>query len=158
VSNKLDDLNDKLNEFKSDYHTKEVEFKTNKNKLKEIEASIEAMKSQYEEAKQELGALRDANVACTDRDEELRKQYDSITNKEFEYRQEAARYKSELDETVRKIAEIKNVRQEKLNKLRQSNRDVYAAIDWLDKNKGRFREKFYEPLFLQVGIHQLNTL
>lgn len=61
VTNKLDDLNDKLNEYKQDYVNKENEFKTHKIKLKEIEKSVEMLKAQYDEAKPELTTIRVIN-------------------------------------------------------------------------------------------------
>lgn len=46
---------------------------------------------------------------------------------------------------------MKNVRKEKLDKLRQASRDVYTAIDWVEKNKANFKGVVYEPMFLMVG-------
>ena len=46
---------------------------------------------------------------------------------------------------------MKNVRNEKLNKLRTRGvRDVLLAIDWLEKNRGKFKGKIFDPMFLQV--------
>jgi hypothetical protein len=45
---------------------------------------------------------------------------------------------------------MKNVKNEKLGKLRQRNRDIYAAIEWLEKNREKFRGHIYEPMFLLV--------
>lgn len=55
-----------------------------------------------------------------------------------------------FSDCIRKINEMKNVREEKLSKLRERAKDIYAAIQWVDKNKQNFRGVVYEPMFLQV--------
>ena len=47
---------------------------------------------------------------------------------------------------------MKNVKKEKLNKLRQRNvENAYLAIDWLEKNRNLFKGVVYEPMFLLVS-------
>lgn len=45
---------------------------------------------------------------------------------------------------------MKNVREEKLSKLRERNKDTYAAIQWVERNRANFNGTVYEPMFLQV--------
>lgn len=45
---------------------------------------------------------------------------------------------------------MKNVKQEKLNKLLQRSKDVSSAINWLEKNRNNFKGHVYEPMFLNV--------
>lgn len=54
--------------------------------------------------------------------------------------------------------ELKNVREEKLNKLRQRNKDAYSAIQWLEQNRSKFKGKVFEPIFLLVRIFKTLTL
>jgi hypothetical protein len=48
------------------------------------------------------------------------------------------------------MSELKNVREEKLNKLRQRNKDAFSAIQWLEQNRSKFKGKVFEPIFLLV--------
>lgn len=48
---KIGDCNEKIAEIVGDYKNRESEFKNHKNKLKELERSIEALMAEYEEAK-----------------------------------------------------------------------------------------------------------
>lgn len=45
---------------------------------------------------------------------------------------------------------MKNVREEKMSKLRERLKDIYAAIQWVQKNKQNFHSNVYEPMFLLV--------
>lgn len=58
---------------------------------------------------------------------------------------------------MRQINVMKNVREEKLSKLRERNKDTYAAIQWIDRNRDQFRGTVYEPMFLQVIYYFLLT-
>jgi chromosome segregation ATPase len=52
---------------------------------------------------------------------------------------------------------MKNVRQEKLNKMRQANlTQQIAAIEWLDRNRATLKGKAYEPMFLLINIKDQN--
>jgi chromosome segregation ATPase len=54
LENKLENFNEKLNEIKSDYLTKENDFKSNKSKIRDAQVSIDALKSEYADAKTTL--------------------------------------------------------------------------------------------------------
>lgn len=58
VNTKLEDFAEKLNELKVDFQNKESEAKNHEKKLKDIQMSIEAMKTEYEEAKGDLTAIQ----------------------------------------------------------------------------------------------------
>jgi hypothetical protein len=48
---------------------------------------------------------------------------------------------------------MKNVREGKLTKLRERNgHDIYAAIQWLERNKDKLKHNYYEPMFLSVRL------
>lgn len=57
-------------------------------------------------------------------------------------------------DSLRQINEMKNVREEKLSKLRERNKDTYAAIQWVERNRANFNGTVYEPMFLQVTQQQ----
>ena len=43
-----------------------------------------------------------------------------------------------------------DVRKQRLDKVRQRNRDVYEAVMWLSENQHRFKQPIFEPIMLQV--------
>jgi peptidoglycan hydrolase CwlO-like protein len=57
LENKLDSINEKLAEIKSDYNTKENDFKTNKFKIREVQTSIDALKSEFDDAQEALQGI-----------------------------------------------------------------------------------------------------
>ena len=83
---------------------------------------------------------------------ELRRQISQIQVKEYEIRQETNKIKAELKRVLRSKNDIKNVREDKMNKLRSNSRlnDVVKAIDWLTNKKQKFKVEVYEPMFLNV--------
>ncbi len=83
---------------------------------------------------------------------ELRRQISQIQVKEYEIRQETIKIKAELKRVLRSKIDIKNVREDKMNKLRSNCRlnDVLKAIVWLTNKKKMFKVEVYEPMFLNV--------
>ncbi len=55
----------------------------------------------------------------------------------------------------KQINDMKNVRKEKIDKLKQGKmdalHDTVKAIEWLDKNRSMFKGTVYEPMFLLVS-------
>jgi hypothetical protein len=52
---------------------------------------------------------------------------------------------------TRKIQDMRNIREEKMQKLRTRNAaQVHSAISWIEQNKSRFKGKVYEPMFFLV--------
>ncbi|RMZ98894.1 structural maintenance of chromosomes 5 [Brachionus plicatilis] len=152
INLKLEDFNEKINDLKIDYQNKENESKNHEKKLKEIQLSIEALKTEYEESESDLEAIQKNEVLIRQKEADLRQQNEKLSNKEYEAKREMARLRSELEEIQYKIRDMKNVKQEKLNKLLQRSKDVSSAINWLEKNRGNFKGNVYEPMFLNMNI------
>ena len=55
----MDDFNEKINDLKNDYQTKETQFKDHKTKLKEYSTKLTSLNNEYEEAKE---SIDDINV------------------------------------------------------------------------------------------------
>ena len=85
---------------------------------------------------------------------ELLRQNSQIQVKEYEIRQEMSKLKAELERILRSKNDIKNIKEDKINKLRSHGRlnDVLKAIDWLTNNKHKFKGEVYEPMFLSVNF------
>ena len=79
-----------------------------------------------------------------------REESERLSTREYEKKKEMARLKNEHEAVANQINEMKNVREEKLNKLRERARDAYQAIEWLNKNRAHFKGQVFEPMFLLV--------
>ncbi len=54
----MDDLNEKINDLKNEYQTKETQFKTHKIKLKEHQDNLANLINEYEEAKESIDEIK----------------------------------------------------------------------------------------------------
>jgi structural maintenance of chromosomes protein 5 len=67
---------------------------------------------------------------------------------------------TELDETVkpqiisldRRIKNMENVKQRRLEFLQQNHEDTYKACMWLRQNQDVFHGKVYEPIMMEVFV------
>lgn len=87
----------------------------------------------------------------------MRRESTSISNKEYEIKNDILKLRGELDQIARNKNDINNVRTDKLNKLKQGGRatqDVYSAIEWIHRNKHSFKgSNFFDFLFLILNLN-----
>lgn len=50
------------------------------------------------------------------------------------------------------LKKLGDMRKQRLEKVRQRNRDVYEAVIWLQENQHRFKQPILEPIMLQVNV------
>ena len=74
---------------------------------------------------------------------ELLRQNSQIQVKEYKIRLEMSKLKAELERILRSKNDIKNIKEDKINKLRSHGRlnDVLKAIDLLTNNKHKFKSE-----------------
>jgi len=51
-----------------------------------------------------------------------------------------------------RLADLQNVRKQRLEKLREKDLDTYKAVQWLEKNRDRFTGNVYEPILLELNV------
>nr|WJN25112.1 structural maintenance of chromosome protein [Pseudozyma thailandica] len=52
----------------------------------------------------------------------------------------------------RQLAQLNNVPQQRLEKIRQVDESVYRATMWLRQNQHRFQKQVYEPVILEISL------
>ena len=149
---KLSDTNDKLNDMKSEYSAKENDFKEHSTKLENLKKSIEPLVNELEEAKAELENVQENENRLKLEQEKLNKDMEVLGSKGFELDQVITRSRNELAAIERKLNEMRNVRNEKLNKLQQRARNAFMATKWLEQNKQMFKGEVYEPIVLYLNL------
>jgi hypothetical protein len=51
-----------------------------------------------------------------------------------------------------RLADLQNVRKQRLEKLKERDLDTYKAVEWLAKNRDRFTGNVYEPIVLEMNV------
>lgn len=109
----------------------------------------------FKNAKTNLGDSEDV-------DNEIRLCKENIDKIRISCRESSAQYAqigSLIDDSIPEINSIKerirkmeNIDHQKLLAIRESNPDVYTAVNWLRENQDRFEGKIYNPILLELKV------
>jgi len=75
-----------------------------------------------------------------------------------EARDESKTVTSNINHIQRKIEQLENVANQRLNNLKSFQRDTYNAVIWLRENRHLFKEEVFEPIVLLVLFFLLLVL
>lgn len=154
---KLNDYTLKISEAKSDYAIKESEYKSRKTQLLKINEEIETTRSRYLEAKEGLPNIQESEKEIKKQEDMYRVEQGKVSDKMYEKTTESVKLKTELTELNKKLTNMRNVREEKLAKLKEGFPQAHKALEWLDKNRKQFRGHVYDPMFLLINIKQASV-
>lgn len=152
LGNKLNEIIEKINEIKADYTTKEADIKARQVNLKKLRDDVAAIKSQHDEAKLDLVDIANNEKAIHQRDSNARQEFEKLSTKQYETTREISKLKNELESLLKRLTNLKSVREEKLGKLKNGFNHSYKAIEWLNANRDKFQGEVYEPMFLLINI------
>lgn len=51
--------------------------------------------------------------------------------------------------------DLDNIREQRLQWLKQNDRDVYDAVIWLSNNRNKFKDHVYDPVYLEINVKDL---
>lgn len=152
---KLDELSQKINEYKTDYTSKETEFRNHKSKLKTLQDNIEALKEQYQSSKEDLDEIKKSEEEIKSKEKNCYKEQNDLQAKEYEIKSRGENLRSELESNLKKIQDMNNIKEEKMRKLRDAGdkcRNTFMALQWIEKNRNKFKGKVYEPMFFLINV------
>lgn len=58
----------------------------------------------------------------------------------------------EINSIKERIRKMENIDHQKLLAIRESNPDVYTAVNWLRENQDRFEGRVYNPMILELTV------
>lgn len=88
----------------------------------------------------------------TSKSNTIRSESEEINKHQFTAKKILNREEEKEREMKNKLDQLENVKQQRLQILQGRDKDAYAAIMWLRKNKNLFRNPIYEPIMLEVSF------
>lgn len=152
LTTKLSETSERLTDMKADYATKEKELKQRNNKIEDLKTSIDLIQNEIEESKSDLAEIQQVANRHRQEESQLRQKIEEISTEEHDLKSEFARQKNELNRLDRELEQMKNVRDEKMRKLRERANHAHAATEWLDNNRQQFKGKVFEPMVLNINM------
>ena len=143
--------NDHLVDIQEEYKSKVKDVEQRQRQMNEIVKELDAWKNELENlpSTEELTAQRDGfSSKC----KLIQKELYQLENTQGELAAEEQARKSKQAMFQAKINKLNNVKDKKLNNLRQYEKDTYNAVEWLESNRSMFQGEVLEPVQLSLNV------
>ncbi|KAH8548434.1 P-loop containing nucleoside triphosphate hydrolase protein [Umbelopsis sp. PMI_123] len=75
-----------------------------------------------------------------------------VVDSQRDHERQSRKIDQAVDIKKRQLADLQNVRKQRLEKLKERDLDTYKAVEWLAKNRDRFTGNVYEPIVLEMNV------
>ncbi|XP_068694094.1 structural maintenance of chromosomes protein 5-like [Montipora foliosa] len=153
-SEQIEKKGDKIEELQGELKDLKEEEKKRQKKLIELERTIQGLQD-------ELDALPDPSELQPRIDElnsqarQKNREAMTIQNQGRGIRDDSDRLKAQVQDIKSRIAQLEDMKNRRLEFLRNKHRDTYNAVMWLRANQHKFSSPVHEPILLQVEMKKV---
>lgn len=153
-SEQIEKKGDKIEELQGELKDLKEEEKKRQKKLIELERTIQGLQD-------ELDALPDPSELQPRIDElnsqarQKNREAMTIQNQGRGIRDDSDRLKVQVQDIKSRIAQLEDMKNRRLEFLRNKHRDTYNAVMWLRANQHKFSSPVHEPILLQVEMKKV---
>ncbi|XP_015772407.1 PREDICTED: structural maintenance of chromosomes protein 5-like [Acropora digitifera] len=150
-SEQIEKRGDRIEELQGELKDLKEGEKERQKKLIELERTIQGLQS-------ELDALPDPSELQPHIDEinnqarQKKREVTTIQNQARGVRDDSDRLKVQVQDIKSRIAQLEDMKNRRLEFLRNRHRETYNAVMWLRENQHKFSGPVYEPILLQVEM------
>ncbi|XP_074631225.1 structural maintenance of chromosomes protein 5-like isoform X2 [Acropora palmata] len=150
-SEQIEKRGDRIEELQGELKDLKEGEKERQKKLIELERTIQGLQS-------ELDALPDPSELQPHIDEinnqarQKKREVTTIQNQARGIRDDSDRLKVQVQDIKSRIAQLEDMKNRRLEFLRNRHRETYNAVMWLRENQHKFSGPVYEPILLQVEM------
>ncbi|XP_070501492.1 structural maintenance of chromosomes protein 5 [Chironomus tepperi] len=149
-------LESDISRVKQDFRNAVTNAKTHEKDIKEHEFLVSLDRKEYEEAEQNLQEEGDVNATIHKYDNSMRKNKahieDIMQKMETMNRNLEENIIPQINNSKRKIEQMKDTGRQRFNILRSKFEDAYQAYQWLDSNRNKFRGHIYNPIITEITV------
>ncbi|KAF9209114.1 Structural maintenance of chromosomes protein 5 [Haplosporangium sp. Z 27] len=133
---------------------RQVNINNIKRKIADTQESIDGsrpsaeIEQQKEKLQEQLLAMQNENRRTRDRIEELQSKQNQIL-------EEGAQNRKRLVDCKKRLDALDDIRNRRLEKLRNQDSDVYEAVLWLREHQKEFKMHVFEPVCLELNIKNM---
>ena len=154
ISEKVDDLEDKMVECDNMYAAEMKGVKSKKEDQKRIQQTIARTKKQMEEPPEAFDprAINEQVQQKVDRRREIEDKNRELVEQGQTLKTRGLRTKAEAEEVQRQLAGLETQSGQQENKLKQASRDAYEAWQWIKENQDKFEQHVYGPPMVECSL------
>jgi len=144
--NGLDDIKRQLEELKQTSATRQKQIKGLELQIKALQSKIaDTPKIDFTEINKKIeeisGQLRELQNLTQEVQVEIKSDKDEIK-----------KLTTDTNNVQRKLEQLENTQNQRLENLKREQRDTYNAVTWLREHRDLFKDEVYEPIVLTINV------
>ncbi|KAG4305107.1 hypothetical protein PORY_001277 [Pneumocystis oryctolagi] len=149
--------NDSIKEIRSEIRAEKRKERERTQRIQELKEAIPIMESRLgnKPSKDNLNVILDELTKANDSVKKIKKELEDLNMNIEEHMHHIEESKITLNQVQNKLTDLDNIREQRLQWLRQNDRDVYDAVIWLSNNRNKFKDHVYGPVYLEVSVKDL---
>ncbi|KAG5520093.1 hypothetical protein PMAC_001169 [Pneumocystis sp. 'macacae'] len=148
---------DSIKEIRSEIRAEKRKEKERCQKIRELKDKIVFMESRLGDKppKKDMNAILDKLTEASNSVKRIKKELEDLNINIREHVHRIDESKVALKQVQNKLSDLDNIREQRLEWLKQNDRDTYDAVIWLSNNRDKFKDYVYEPVYLEVNVKDL---
>lgn len=150
-SEQIEKKGDKIEELQGELEDVKDKEKKRQKKMSELERAIQGVQdelNQLPDPSELQPRIDELNTQARQKNREVM----TIQNQARGIRDESDHLKGQIQDIKGRIAQLEDMKNRRLEFLRNRHRDTYNAVLWLRENQHRFSSPVHEPILLQVEM------
>lgn len=115
-------------------------------------ASQGNLEEQMFQVKGELGDIFEAISQHTTEIKKVQEELSAVSSEAAEFVDSTKRLNYEKDDLERQLRTMDDMKNKRLNQMRNYASDTYKALMWLRNNQGRFKKPVLEPMCMEIDL------
>ncbi|KAG5440223.1 hypothetical protein PCANB_001793 [Pneumocystis canis] len=148
---------DSIKEIQSEIRAEKRKEKERDQKIRELKDTISFIESQLinKPSENDMSNITDKLNESNNSIKKIKKELEDLNMNIEEHMHQIKEFKINLDQAQNRLAYLDNIREQRLQWLKQNDRDVFDAVTWLSNNRNKFKDHVYEPVYLEINVKDL---
>lgn len=151
TSDQMEKQSEKILEINSELKSIKEQERQRQKRIRDMEKNIEALENDFEQAP-DPADLRPRYQEITDEMREVNREISTNSQEASSLKDEGDSIKANLAALNRRLKEINDIGNRRMQKLSQVDKEAFDAVQWLNNNKNKFKGHVYEPILLQINL------
>ncbi|KAF9972521.1 Structural maintenance of chromosomes protein 5 [Actinomortierella ambigua] len=127
-----------------------------KKQISVLEEKIQSARSDSELRAERETISQEVNRVMADQND-IKDKIETLQNEQRDIVNQCKQYNFDINAKSRSLSQLDDIRDQRLNRLRQGDPDVYKAVMWLRENTDKFQKQVFEPVCLEVNVKKSHS-
>ena len=144
----IETINNDISNIQRDEDKRKTKIRKLKEDVAQLEQQVASQPTNEDDASDINAQIREINQ----RSNTTRQQIDKLHQDKQDNSLESRSFHNERNDVQQRLANLENVKSQRLENIRKADLNVYNALMWLRENQSMFQKPVYEPIMLEIDV------